>query len=212
MAVGASEVCGIVVTRGDVSLNRVLKPLEVLDEVLIWNNSIDDDLAVYGRYAAIEHTERPVVLVVDDDVALSPEAVQGLLDAYEPGKIIANMPQEYRTRYTDSCLVGFGAIFESDLPRQAFNRFHSAQSAYENFPGHEPEYVFALNGKMEGVAESMLQRTCDVVFTTLTPRLLVDLPFEYLPWTRAENRMYRNQEFLKERQLMLELARKVGNG
>lgn len=208
----AEDVAGIVVSRGDVPLTDVLRPLEPLGDVIVWNNALDEDLSVFGRYQAIQATGKPVVLVVDDDVALSPEAVDGLLAAYEPGKIVANMPTEYRARYTDSCLVGFGAIFERDLPRQAFNRCFSRQDAYEHIGDGtrlHGRHVFWTNDGVVSMSESAFRRTCDVIFTTLTPRALIDVPFQYLPWTRAENRMYRNGAYLKERQRMLELARKV---
>ena len=210
--ISADQVAGIIVTRGDVELTQVLKPLEPLGAVIVWNNALDQDLSVYGRYAAIAETEKPVVLIVDDDVALSPEAVDGLLDAYEPARIVANMPQEFRTRYTDSCLVGFGACFDRDLPRQAFNRLHMNQVASEHFIGEEIRYLFGGADGLKVVKESMFRRTCDVVFTTLTPFTLIDLPFEYLPWTWNDDRMYRNKAWLTERQQMLQLARKVRDG
>ncbi len=181
------EVTAIVVTRGDVDLVPVLDPLP-FDEIGVWDNSEGEDLSVYGRYAAIEQATTKAVLVLDDDVELSPEAIEGFLRAYVPRRIVANMPREYRARYTDNCLVGFGAIFDRDLPAKAFARFR------EHAPFTE---------------EKFFRRTCDIVFTMLTPFTMVDLPFTYLPQTRAANRMFRQQGNGSERARMQELARKV---
>lgn len=190
----ASKVAPIVVTRGDVSIDEVLAPFDCVGfpEAYVWNNGGDDEnLSVFGRYAAIEHVSAPVILVVDDDVALSKEAIDGLLAAYKPRKLVANMPPEYRERYTDSALVGFGAIFDRGLPAKAFKKFRQSAPLTDN---------------------DWFLRTCDVIFSTLTPFDLVDLPFEYLPQTHAPNRMYRQKNNGTERQAMLAVCRKVRDG
>ncbi len=184
--VNAQNVALVCVTRGDVELPALFGPT---GEVVIWDNAkAAEDMSVYGRYAALDMVTKDVVIVQDDDVGLSTEAIDGLLAAYEPGKIVANVPPEYRERYTDSTLVGFGAIFDRDLPAKAFARFR--------------EHVAYAD-------EQTFRRTCDIVFTVLTPFTLVDLPFTYLPHTRAPNRMYRQPGNFEERQRMLKLAREV---
>jgi hypothetical protein len=185
--IDARDVTAIVVTRGDVDLEPVVGHLP-FDEVGIWDNSVGEDLSVYGRYEAIERIVTPVALVCDDDAQLPVDSIQSLLKAYVPGHVTANMPREYRDRYTDNCLVGFGAIFDADLPAKAFARFRARHP-------HTDEQFF--------------RRTCDVVFTALTPRSLVDLPFTYLPHTWADNRMYRAKNHSLERRQMLELAKQV---
>jgi hypothetical protein len=184
------DVAAIVVTRGDVELDQVCKPLEDagIAAIGIWDNSTEQNLSVFGRYAAIAHVTDPVILVVDDDVALSQEAINGLLDAYRPRKLVSNMPPEYRERYTDSALVGFGSIFDRGLPSKAFKKFRQAAPLTNN---------------------EVFLRTADVVFSVLTPLVFVDLPFEYLPWTRAPNRMYRQPGNGQERQTMLTLCRHI---
>ncbi len=189
--IAPEKVAPIVVTRGDVPLGEIIDSLSGVGfaDGYFWNNGGDDeDLSVYGRYAAIAEIDAPVVLVQDDDVALDREAIDGLLAAYEPGRITANLPPEYRERYTDNTLVGFGSCFDRDLPAKAFARFR------ERAPFTE---------------EKFFRRTCDIVFTMLTPFTLVDLPFEYLPHTRAPNRMYRQQGNGSERAAMQKLAREV---
>jgi hypothetical protein len=183
------DVGAVIVTRGDVNIDRSVAPLLERMSVEVWNNqTAAEDMSVFGRYAAIWATSSPVILVQDDDVALSDEAIVGLVKAYVPGRIVTNMPREYRDRYTQHCLVGFGAIFDRDLPEKAFARFRERHPLTE---------------------EGFFRRCCDVAFTALTPFTPVDLPFEYLPHTRAENRMYRQKGHTTERLRMLELARQV---
>ncbi len=186
-----ADVAAVIVTRGDVSLKDPLTTLKRagLGQVEVWNNQhVAEDLSVFGRYAAIELTDARAILVQDDDVQLPLDTIKKLCAAYEPKKIVANEPPEYRNRYTDSCLVGFGAIFDRNLPAHAFARFRE-HAAYAD--------------------EQTFRRTCDIVFTTLTPFRLVDLPFAYLDHTRAENRMYRQPGNGQERQRMLKLVREV---
>jgi hypothetical protein len=234
------NIAAIIVTRGDVDLTPVCEPFADagISEIMVWDNGRERlkiknerqsgasglnasnhmlvrgemirDLSVYGRYAAIEHVTAPVILVVDDDVALDREAVLSLVAAYEPGKIVANMPTEYRTRYTDSCLVGFGAIFDRDLPSQAFAKLGFDGRVSPFIEDDWERFQRTQNGVTFHIGNAgILRRTCDVVFTTLTPFTLVDLPFTYLPQTRAPNRMYRQPGNTLERQRMLELCRKV---
>lgn len=185
------RVTGIVVTRGDVG-SAAEESLAPLGEVVVWNNAEKDvDLSVYGRYAAIEEATNRVVLVIDDDVALPAETIDLLLAAYVPGKLVAIMPPEYRARYPDSALVGFGAIFDRHLPAAAFATFRAREPLVDN---------------------AWFQRACDIVFSMLTPRLLVDFPFEMLPHTRAPNRMYRQAGNTEERQRMIRLCRWIRDG
>lgn len=185
-----SLVSGIIVTRGDVKLTAAV-PLDILGETIIWDNSsrYRKDLGVYGRYAAITDARHDVIYVQDDDFVLPPESLAALVAAYEPGRIVANMPAKFRYRYTDSCLVGMGALFDRDLPGKAFKRF--------------------LNYNRGSLPEETFLRVCDVVFTTLTPFTMVDLPVEPTEWCYAENRMYRQATHTPERAKTLQLARAV---
>ncbi len=186
----AERVTAVIVTRGDVDLDAVVRPLLRLGEISIWNNAEREDLAVYGRYAAAEKAGNHVVLIVDDDVGLPGESLTALLDAYEPGVLTANMPPEHQERYPDSALIGFGAIFDRHLPDRAFQKFWARTNPVPSSP--------------------VFNRTCDVVFATLTPRKIIDVPFTMLPHTWAENRMFKQPGNTEERTHMLDLARRVG--
>ncbi len=201
-----SAVSAVIVTRGDVDLTESLALLDRFDEVVIWNNTLEEDLAVYGRYAGIEQARNDVVFTLDDDCLVSHEAQDILLAAYQPGVIIANMPEGRWDDYPDSCLVGWGAVFDRDLPRHAFDELHrdalvrqtDIRIASRTIPAGEwcSHYFRGFN------------RECDVVFTTLTPHTKIDAGFTHQPWAEDPARAM----FLSprpDRARMLELARKV---
>jgi hypothetical protein len=167
------------------------------------------DLSVFGRYAAIEFATWDLIFVQDDDVIVSdPQAIVGRyidegthmhdefgkgLTTYfdDPGCVVANMPQEFRhDGYTDSCLVGFGACFHRDAPQRAFDRMRA-----ESF--------------LRGDGDEFFQRTCDVVFTTLTPRALVDVPKIDREFASDPDRMWKQPNHHGERTRMLDLVRQV---
>lgn len=186
--VTADQVSAVLVTRGDVDLQPILETLPFRN-VIVWDNSQRQDLAVYGRYAAIDEALFDVVYVQDDDVILPADSIEALLAAYEPGHVVCNMPERFRHDfYDDHALVGFGAIFDRDLPRAAEARFLAANYTLDTRHFH---------------------RTFDVVFTALTPRILVDVAYAQLPWAEDASRMYRQPNHVGERQRMLDLALQV---
>ena len=220
------NVSAIIVTRGDVNLGDVVESLPQEWEVLVWNNGLKaldrfepverarrwrgvvGDLAVYGRYAAIEHASNDLIYVQDDDCVTDPAAIVDAWHAnrgYEGARafvdhVVCNMPQEFRHDfYRDHALVGFGAAFHRDAPGRAFERFHVGKKEVR------PEDDWAHgDGQPYG-----FYRTCDIVFTALTPRVLVDVPKTNLWWAEDESRMYRQPQHVEERQRMLELVRQV---
>ena len=187
------KTAAIIVTRGNVGLTPVLESLPADWQQIVWDNSQREDLSVYGRYAAIENTDADRIYVQDDDCILPPESFHGLLAAWQPGHVIANMPARFREHYSDSCLVGFGAMFERDLPARAFGKFTLGYGI----------------DRMLSAVDVFFQRTCDVVFTTLTPRLLVDVPYTDREFASDPDRMWKQPSHFLERRQMLELARQV---
>lgn len=246
------NVSAVIVTRGNVDLAPVLDSLPDAWEKIIWRNGTHvgraewteetdwtlrvlghaGDLAVYGRYAAIQYASSDLIYVQDDDVIVSDPAsiveewVSNLpnleVGMYASGGntpyegIVANMPQEFRhDGYTDSCLVGFGAAFHRDLPRKAFERIFwggiGLNATEEDWTAGTPMIRTGDDGqelfRINSIAE--FRRTCDVVFTTLTPRVLVDVPKVDREFASDPDRMWKQPAHYGERVRMLELARKV---
>lgn len=223
------NVSAIIVTRGNVDLSEILASLPVEWERVVWDNTgtcevydgpnrmvsrvaLDvPDLAVFGRYAAIEHSSGDLIYVQDDDcVVEDPQAIvewwqrasvatMGAFVQDDRDFLVANMPPQFRHDfYADHSLVGFGACFHRDLPGRAFTRF--ALSSHANG---------ALAWGTDGLTTDLFDRTCDVVFTALTPRVLVDVPYRDLPWASDPDRMWKQPEHVGERARMLELALRV---
>lgn len=211
----------VIPTRGDVDLGVILQShrgweVVVYDNgagrvtkynngssLLRWYARIEadgvPDLAVYARYAAIEYASNDLILTQDDDCIVSDpqKIVRDLVDETEVAGecVVCNMPREFRHDfYVDHALVGFGAAFYRGAPQRAFDRFLTPAT----FTGPDAEDIF--------------DRTCDIVFTALTPRVLVDVPKENLPYADDDNRMWRQPTHQAERAAMLELVRKVRDG
>jgi hypothetical protein len=199
------NVSAVIVTRGDVDLSPVLDSLPREWQKVIWDNSQRArDLSVFGRYAAISECEHETIYVQDDDCLLAPESLVELAAAAEemPRTLVANQPAAFRHDfYTDHCLVGFGAMFNRDLPMMAFGRFFL----------HGAEGLMPSEALLRAITEQPqpFLRTADIIFTTLAPRFLVDVPYTDREFASAPNRMWKQPDHLGERTRMLELARKV---
>jgi len=179
----------VIPTRGNVDLDQIVGPLP-FDTIGVWDNSTGEDLGVFGRYAAINEVTEPVILTQDDDVILPAKTIDALLRAYEPGKVVCNIPQRFRTRYKDSGMVGFGAIFDRGLPERAF-----------------VEMIWPILADGD-----VFKRTCDLVFTMLTPMVQVDLPYVELAYGKDATRMWRQPGHFEERDQMRKLCRQVRDG
>ncbi len=118
-----SDVSACLVTRGDVDMQPIIDTLPEGVEVVVWDNSVEDDHGVYGRYMAIHRATRPVIITQDDDCLV--RNWDELLEAYRPGIVVGNMQNDPpRLRfYNDTTMLGWGAIFDRELPFLAFARY-----------------------------------------------------------------------------------------
>lgn len=181
-------VTGIVVTRGDQDIEPVTQSIKPhVDQLVVWDNSKLFDRGVYGRYMGSILALHQTVYVQDDDCIVSD--IPAILAAYQEGSVVCNMPEKFRKHYPDSALVGFGACYQKWLPFQAFDRY------------------FALHGIDD--KDERFRRTCDVVFTTLTPRILVDVSHVDMWYASGPNRMWKQPDHYGERTEVHRLARKV---
>jgi len=109
----------VIPTRGNVDLTPILDTLAWCDEVVVWDNSVRDDLGIYGRYQAIIDEARNDVIVTQDDDLIVTDWPR-LLRAYEPGVLTVNYPQP-----ADIAWVARGAVFDRHLPFDAFDKYYS---------------------------------------------------------------------------------------
>lgn len=185
--IAPSDVTAVIPTRGNVDLTPILDSLAGCGEVIVWDNSCEDaDSKVYARYLAIAKARNSVVYTQDDDCLVDVEAV---CRHYAPGALTANMPQSRWPDYPDSALVGWGSVFDRDLPAQAFRHF------------------FDFHGQ---VIDPLFLMTCDVVFSTLARRRrIIDVGFTHLPWAEGPGRMFTSPGHTEIRDVQLALAREA---
>ena len=206
---GNQGVSAIIVTRGDgAPLAPIIDSIPDEWETWVWDNGAGElleraktpsglmvadrdlpDLGVYGRYEAIEkYSVNPIVYVQDDDCLLGNPRY--LLKKYEPGVVTTNIPYAFRSSEPSvfTMLVGFGAIFDRELPSMAFWRFHKR---WPSFAIEEPD---------------VFRRTSDIIFWALSKTKIVHTPIDLLPNSYAENRMWRQPDHTSERQRVLAMA------
>lgn len=191
------NVSACLVTRGDVDLTQIISSIENagISDIVVWDNSEREDLAVYGRYAAIKEAKYPLIYVQDDDCLHQPEGIKEICWVAKSanGKLVCNMPANFRhSFYQDHALVGFGACFHRDAPWRAFGEFARTQ------PEDPDEQTLRW-----------FWRTCDIVFTGLTPYTMVDVLYEDMSWASADNRMWKQPTHREERGRMLELVKEM---
>ena len=225
-----TKVSGIIVTRGNVDTAPLMETWPKKWQRIIWNNGLKEvwlqpedgaawtffpvsDLGPHGRFAAIEYAAHDLCFCQDDDVIVSdPQAIVNewiancvwhvIPESLRPGPlgyeservdgehVVANMPSEFRPHYSDSAMVGFGAVFHRDAPEKAFQRFFDYHSVMKR---NDPLF---------------LRESCRI-FTTLTPRVLVDVARQDMPYASDPNRLWKQQGHLNFRERALTLAREV---
>jgi len=158
--IDADQVTAVIVTRGDVDLDPILATLPY--EVVVWDNSVETDLKVYGRYAAIMRVRTPLVYFQDDDVIFI--AHRQLLDEYDTQSagghvtdtIVANMDAAWVAsgHYEDMVMVGAGSICHRDVPERFLQRYAS---------------IYPL--------DDLFLYECDFILGTLAPWKRVDLGY-----------------------------------
>lgn len=181
------SISAVIPTRGDVDMAPIVEALPY-DDVVVWDNSVREDLAVYGRYAAMEEAKHDIIYTQDDDCIVTCHAE--LLSHYEDGIVVANMPYNERWvgAYDDCALLGFGALFHRDLPARAFSRYYDHFSLSDN--------VFRMTG-------------CDIVFTMLTPFVKVDYGHTDMVYALAPDRVSNHPGWFPLRAEALRRAREV---
>jgi hypothetical protein len=200
------NVSACIATRGDIDMKPILDSLPSHWETIVWDNSLGVyvngrcvqavplDLGPYGRFEGLRrYATNTLCYVQDDDVIVSdPEEIAWESDsgAAEYGRLVCNMPPEFRTHYSDSAMVGFGAVFHRDAPEKAFQRF----------------FDFHRNMRR---TDTVFQRESCRIFTALTPRILVDVPKTDMPYASDPNRLWKDPKHVWYRGEALRLAREV---
>jgi hypothetical protein len=165
----ADKVSAVLVTKGDVDLDPILDRFPEFDELIIWDNSKSPvDMKTLGRHLAEQFCRNDVIYHQDDDLIF--RNFGRLLEAYEPGRITANMPSPwYETvGYPEKrqVMLGAGSLIDKGLAGQALDRYLAVH------PFDDDLLVY-----------------CDCVVGALVPSFRVDLGYEILPWADKPGRI-----------------------
>lgn len=189
------DVSAVLVTRGDVDMQPIIDTLPY-GEVVVWDNSTRPyDAGVFGRYIAISEATRPLVYFQDDDCLVS--CHEALLEAWEPGYVVGNAfdDAERLKRYEGTTLLGWGSIFESDLPWEAFVRYA------RRYPIEE-----LWDAKTKGLG-------AEIVFPMLTPSKTITHGIAWLdqdgPVLERPNRMWKQPTFYEDTRWWMDRARSL---
>lgn len=151
------QVSVCLVTMGDVDLRLLTNHMPPEFEIVVWDNSRrPQDWKVFGRYMAIEEASRPVIAFLDDDAYLTRDQWDVLLAEYEPGVVTGNLIHDdpvWRKRYFDTTLLGWGAVFDRNLPAIAFekySRYYPLDWEFKTSPGGA-EVVFPMLSRCKTV-------------------------------------------------------------
>lgn len=160
-----SNVTGVIVTRGDCDLEPCLATWPREFEVIVWDNSIERDVACFGRWLAAQRATRPVVFMQDDDTIVPRTTIDALLAEFTSDDVLlANMNDEWlrddpstdpKFRYDDLVLEAAGALVLRDAWEPAVIEYLA------RYPEDRFFYEWA-----------------DFVVGILTPHRRVSLPYE----------------------------------
>lgn len=179
------DVSAIIPTRGNVDLRPVIDSLPYTD-IVLWNNAErDHDYRAFGRYAAIPETKNPVIFWVDDDVIFT--AHDELLAAYEPGRLVCNMDDDWidGAGYRDRCgMQGAGSLCDADLPAKIW-----------------AGYLAAHPWDDDALTEA------DFVFGALVPFTVVDLGYQAREFADDPDRLYTQPGQTARKHMMIDRCR-----
>lgn len=105
--VDPDQVTAVIVTRGNVPLDEILDSL-VFKRVIVWDNqTAGRDIGAFGRYvAAATYADTDYIYFQDDDYLMEEQAQLQLLQGYERGLLVANMPATRNTEYFQELVWG----------------------------------------------------------------------------------------------------------
>ena len=142
MEIPTREVTACLVTRGDQQekIDEILEGL-VFENVIVWDNSVEEDWKCAGRYLAALRAHTRWVYFQDDDVIVPEWTQLALLERAQIGACVANWGHGGNPDgYEDIPLVGGGAVVERWLPWEAIARWARHWPMDEAF-AYEADFV-----------------------------------------------------------------------
>jgi hypothetical protein len=165
--VKTDEVTAVILTRGNVPLDRILASLPY-DKVIVWNEQERGHRGLYARYLAAREATTPVAYFQDDDIVFT--AHDELLAAFDWDRMVVNMPspwwEDMGYAERNECRVGAGSLTPTALPALAIARY---------LEHYKPDDLF-------------YERT-DIIVGMLAPFTRYDFGYEILPWATDPGRI-----------------------
>ena len=169
------QVSAVIVTRGNTDLTAVLDSLSAFDEIIVWDNSVEDDQMTYGRVRALDRVRNRIVYSQDDDIIHTPENQRRILAAYQPGVLTGCMWPEWSDGarrqgipdgYDDLVFCGSGSVYDRHLPAEAAARYLA------RYPNDDFFLLWA-----------------DTIIGILAPNQQLNIQFDALPEAEDDYRM-----------------------
>jgi hypothetical protein len=192
------DVSAVLVTRGDVDMQAIIDSLPY-GETVVWDNSTRPvNYGVFGRYMAIFEATKSVIYFQDDDCLVT--CHEELLAAYEPGVVTGNAFDDPGRlhRYEGTTLLGWGSIFDREMPLSAFLKYGL------HFPVHE---LWEENGNPHrGLG-------AEIIFPVLSRNKTITHGIQWLdqegPVLERENRMWKQPGFYEATEFWLARGRRM---
>ncbi len=188
------NVSALIVTRGDVDLTPVLESL-IFEDIVIWDNSVEQDLKTLGRYAAAGRAKNELFYSQDDDIIHTPENQRRIISEYQHGVLTGCMWPEWSLGayqqgiehgYDDLVFAGSGSVWDLDTVRSA------ADSYLDHFP-----------------SDDFFNLWCDTIVGVIAPTKQLDIRFDILPCAENDNRMCNLPDGLENKTEAINRARWV---
>lgn len=189
------EVSVAIVTRGNTDLRPVLDYLQPFSDIVIWDNSVEEDQMTYGRVRALGRCRNDVIFSTDDDIVHPWPNLQRIVAAYQPGVLTGCMWPEWsdgaKTQgiehgYDDLVFMGSGSVFDRDVPVKAAERYLA----------HYPMDDFFL-------------LWADTIIGILAPTQQLDIRFEALPEAEDDYRMCNLPDAVEQKTEAIRRAREI---
>lgn len=169
------QVTAVIVTRrATPDLARVIDSL-IFDDVVVWDNSVEEDFMTYGRVLALARAKHDVIFSIDDDIVHSHQNQRRIIAEYEPGVLTGCMWPEWSDGahrqgiehgYDDLVFPGSGSVFNT----------LTVYAAVMKYLDHYP-------------ADDFFRLWSDTIVGVLAPTKQLDIRFDALPCAEDDDRM-----------------------
>jgi hypothetical protein len=146
-----------------------------IDDVIVWDNSERHNLMTWGRHEAIREARHRVIYSQDDDLVHTPDNINRILDAYQPGTLTGCMWPEWSAGarrqgiangYDDLVFPGSGSVYDWPIPHRTAARY------LHHYP-----------------ADDFFRLWCDAIIGVLASTVQLDIRFDMLPAALGPGRM-----------------------